>query len=263
MKKVLKRNGAPPLLDAYLRANPSNDWEQFTGNDRDGASEVRGALQRDQRGLCAYCEIDLAPGHGRGLDDFRVEHFHPKKPHQPPPNHALHWQNLLAVCTGGNARDVAARERFTSPDHSCDVPKENHNWVGQILDPLTDIPAFPPLFAYVESTGAMTVDQSNCPEHLVAKAEASIEKLRLSPSRTEVGADSRLLRFRKAVIDALREELGAHLASGLSLPEAAEQVAEVHFPSSPDSTWSAFFSCIRWYLGPAAERRLTAIGYQG
>jgi len=263
MKKVLKRDNVPPLLGAYVQVNPNNDWEQFTGNDRDGASEVRKTLQLDQRGLCAYCEIDLAPGHGRGLDDFRVEHFHPKKPHNPPPNRALDWQNLLAVCTGGNAKGVAERERFTSPDHSCDVPKENHNWVGQILDPLTDIPAFPPLFAYVETTGAMMVDHTTCPAPLVAKAEASIDKLRLSPPRTEAGADSRLLRFRKAVIDKLRDELQSHLASGLSLPEAAEQLAQTHFPSGLDGTWPAFFSCIRWYLGPAAEHRLTAIGYRG
>lgn len=263
MKKVLKRGDVPPLLDSYLQTNPNNDWDQFTGNDRNGHAEVKGALRVDQRGLCAYCEIDLALGNGNGLDDFRVEHFHPKKPHNPPPNHALNWQNLLAVCTGGNVRDLAASARFTSPDHSCDVPKENHNWVGQILDPLTDIPAFPPLFSYEENSGAMLVNRASCPAHLVVKAEASIEKLRLSPQQTATTPDSRLLRFRKAVIDKLREELQVRLESGLTVPEASERLAEAHFPANHDSPWPAFFSCIRWYLGPAAEARLQAIGYQG
>lgn len=263
MKKVLKRGNVPPLLDAYTQANPNNDWVQFTGNDREGHSEVKGVLRNDQRGLCAYCEIDLALGNGQGLDDFRVEHFHPKKSHHPPLNHALDWKNLLAVCTGGNAKDVAEKTRFTSPDHSCDVPKADHNWVGQILDPLTDIPAYPPLFSYEENTGAMIVDEASCPAHLVAKAEASIERLRLSPQQTAATPDCRLLRFRKAVIDKLRDELQSYLASGISVPEASEQLAIALFPSNHDTSWPAFFSCIRWYLGPAAESRLHAIDYQG
>jgi len=65
MKKVLKRGNVPPLLDSYLQTNPNNDWDQFTGNDRNGHAEVKGALRVDQRGLCAYCEIDLALGNGK------------------------------------------------------------------------------------------------------------------------------------------------------------------------------------------------------
>ncbi len=263
MKKVLKRSNVPPLLNKYLVANPDNEWKQFTGNDRNGHAEVKGALRADQRGLCAYCEIDLALGDGHGLDDFRVEHFYPKKPHHPPPNHALNWQNLLAVCTGGNARGVAASARFTSPDHSCDVPKANHNWVGKILDPLTDIPAFPPLFSYEENTGAMAVDRVSCPADLIEKAEASIDKLRLSPPQTSTTPDSRLLRFRKAVIDKLREDIQVRLESGYSVPEASAQLAEAYFPASHNLSWPAFFSCIRWYLGPSAERRLHEIDYRG
>lgn len=259
MKKTLKRSNLQLQLNSYQQANPNNDWDQFTANNRNGYNEVKNALRADQRGLCAYCEIDLALGNGEGLDDFRVEHFHPKKPHNPPPNYALNWQNLLAVCTGGNVRDLAVRTRFTSPDHSCDVPKANHNWVGQILDPLTNIPAFPPLFSYKENSGAMVVDTS-CPAHLVAQANASIQKLCLSPQTTQ---NTRLLRFRKAVIDTLRNEIDNLIESGFTVEQASDCLAKTYFPANHNSPWPAFFSCIRWYLGPAAEAHLRAIGYQG
>lgn len=255
MKKLLKSQPTPTHLDAYLTANPNDDWEQFKGNDRDGHEQVKGALKADQRGLCAYCEIDLLAGNGHGLDDFRVEHFIPQAPHNPPPNHALDWQNMLAVCSGGNARYVADPQRFTSPECSCDVPKQNNNWMGIVLDPINDIPAFPLLFAYQEHDGQMQVSDS-CPAHLVDKATNSISNFNLKTR-------SFLNRSRKAVIDQLRVEIEARLDAGGAESVAADQLAQVYFQSGTTATWPAFFSCIRWYLGPAAERHLQSINYQG
>ena len=114
MKKVRKSPMIPQALTDYVVANPNADWEDFRNETANGYAVVKQQLTADQRGLCAYCEIDLHIHAQNGLDDFRVEHFHPKKPHNPPPNHALEWQNLLAVCTGGNIRDLEIRERFTS-----------------------------------------------------------------------------------------------------------------------------------------------------
>jgi uncharacterized protein (TIGR02646 family) len=113
MKRVNKSAVVPPLLDAYVQANPNDEWEQLKGNDRYANAQVKATLIHDQRGLCAYCEIDLAQYKGKGLDDFGVEHFHPKKrPPNPPPNHGLDWQNMLGVCSGGSSRDVNARLNF-------------------------------------------------------------------------------------------------------------------------------------------------------
>lgn len=151
MKKVNK-SGVPERLGNYLEANPNDTWEQLRGNARDVYDAIKAQLRVDQRGLCAYCEIDLADGHGVGLDDFRVEHFHPKSPHTPPPNRSLGWSNLLGVCTGGNAKGICLPSRFSSPDHSCDVPKGDLDWTALILNPLTDIPSFPMLFRFDESS---------------------------------------------------------------------------------------------------------------
>jgi uncharacterized protein (TIGR02646 family) len=59
-----------------------------------------------QRCLCTYCEIKIADGTsdaeiGAKTHEQRVEHFHPKDDVNLPPNWALHWPNLWAVCQGG------------------------------------------------------------------------------------------------------------------------------------------------------------------
>lgn len=263
MKKVIKSATVPTLLEAYRQANPLDDWDQFRGNNQDGYQAVKASLTFDQRSLCAYCEIDLASGNGKGLDDFRVEHFFPKKLHKPPPNRSLEWNNLLAVCTGGNTKFLAAKDRFTMPDCSCDVPKGSMDWTGSILNPLTDIPAFPRLFRYEEQNGAMVVDAALCPPELKEKAEATIQLLHLSPPFLEKKSRSRLQRFRVAIIDKIREEIGELLQAGFDESTAAAQLAEAHFSANRDKPWPAFFTCIRWYLGSAAETRLKEIGFNG
>ena len=97
MKKIKKSHIPPSNLSEYVRNNPNDEWSQFKGNDRDGGAQVKSSITSDQKGLCAYCEIDLAPGKNVGLDDFRVDHFHPKRPHAPPPNHSLEWDNMLGA----------------------------------------------------------------------------------------------------------------------------------------------------------------------
>lgn len=258
MKKVDKSHPAPNGLTKYLASNTLDNWDQFRGNAQDAFEEVKAQIIRDQGGLCAYCEIDTCISvNGVGLDDFRVEHVHPKGmvgSH----NYTLDWANLLGVCHGGSQLSVAIRSRHTSPDHSCDVPKGNQNLVGVILDPVNDVPAFPNLFQYIEQgldAGKITVDESNCPDGLKAKAEQTIEKLRLDAPR--------LNRLRKGVIDKLREEIDNALISGQSLDDAMDNFAKVFFTPTANGYWQPFFSCIRWYLGEAAEKRLHAINYQG
>lgn len=257
MKKVNKSPDIPHLLRTYLEENPDDNWKDgFKQNEPDGYKDVKKQLINDQKGLCAYCEIDLASGHGKALDDFRVEHFHPENPHDPPPNHALDWFNLLGVCTGGNQRSVVDN-RFSKPDYSCDVPKSNKNWVGFILNPLHDIPAFPRLFKYIEQgndAGKIEVDETLCPIDLRLKAENTLQKLRLNAPR--------LMRFRAAVIDELRDQFSHLLDSGLSEQDALNYLAKGLIPDL-DSHLPAFFTCIRWFLADAVENRLFEIGFDG
>jgi uncharacterized protein (TIGR02646 family) len=260
MKKVNKSMLVPQGLDDYLQENPNDTWGDFRNNDQAAHKVVQNTLRSDQRGLCAYCEIDLARYHGVGHDDFRVEHFHPKKrPPEPPPNWDLEWHNLLAVCRGGSEKYLGDNSRSTSPDHSCDVPKNEQNLTGVILNPLEDIPAFPPIFEFDESGGMQVA--LNCPELLRDKAEKTIQYLHLDLRANVIS--HRLRRLRKAVIDNLRNQIMAELSMGKTEIEAASELAEIYFSSQQNSQWPAFFSCIRWYLGPSAEARLQAIDYNG
>ncbi|MEN9425280.1 MAG: hypothetical protein RL122_2663 [Pseudomonadota bacterium] len=254
MKKVNKLTETPDTLWQFQQENPFATWEHFRNESNGGYRQVKEQLTIDQRGLCAYCEIDLHDGAGKGLDDFRVEHFIPKKPHNPPPNHALEWQNLLATCCGGNVRDLAASARFTSPDHSCDVPKSNHNWSETILNPL-DMPAFPRLFRFDEATGEMMVDEKSCPPDLQDKARETIRCLRLSAPR--------LQKLRLPVFEILNEQIQAFASSGMDMEEAVALLAEALLPEEIEVPLPAFFTSIRWYLGNAAEERLNTINYNG
>lgn len=261
MKKLNKAGEWPPLLATYHDANPDEDWDNFRDIEG-GYEQVKIQLRQDQRELCAYCEIRMATFAGHGLDDFRVEHFHPKKPHLPPPNHALNWLNLLAVCCGGNVRGIGDTSLFTTPNHSCDVPKSNKNLTNKILNPLTDIPAFPPLFEYTEQ-GDMTVSE-NCPQALAEKAANTINELLLDPTPTKAAVSPRLKRLRRTVIDSLREQLTEALSRhGNDWDAATRWLCEVYFPENTGESWPSFFSCIRWYFGPTAEERLEAIGFDG
>ena len=48
---------------------------------------------------------------------------------------------------------------------------------------------------------------------------------------------------------------------GLELDAALEVLADTYF--NADEDWPAFFTTIRWYLGPHAENRLKTLAYKG
>lgn len=257
MKKVNK-SITPNLLDQHLITNPLDNWEQFRDNNQNAYTEVKTTLTSDQCGLCCYCEIDICNCNGMGLEDFRVEHFIPKSPHTPPPNHSLNWSNMLGCCAGGNQKDVYDSKRFTAPDFSCDVPKGNQNLSGIILDPLNDIPASHNLFKYTmlgSQIGEMKVDNTNCPNHLQTKAANSITYLNLNSER--------LTSQRAAVIEHLQEKIEAELASNTDIETAMLGLASFYLTKDSKNTWPAFFSCIRDFFGTYAEKHLASVGYDG
>ena len=253
MKKIEKSAITPPVLGEYFRVNPTNDWENFRRkNNRYKA--VASQIRKDQKGLCAYCEINfLEKTSEKNSADFRVEHFHPKSPHTPPPNWSLDWSNLLGTCHGGSQKDVVDPTRFTAPDLCCDVPKMDFDWTNDILNPISDIPAFPLIFKFFESSGKIDVDETVCPKNISARAKDSVLMLKLNAPR--------LMLLRKATIEAIKDQIAQSIERGLSPSDASDEIAEALYKSNQSENWPAFFSCIRWYLGVSAENRLTAIGY--
>ena len=244
MKRVSK-GLEPQMLRDLAQVEPNADWDRVR-NSRARYSQIKEQIISDQIGLCAYCEIELLPAANGLLADFRVEHFYPKSPHLPPPNRATAWDNLLGACHGGSQRDVVDPCRFTPPDFCCDVPKGNINLVGQILNPLDDVPAYPCIYKF--DNGIISVDHAVCPPELVQKASRTIAELRLDAER--------LNRLRREVIEAIQDQILALGTEYGGADEVAEALFEEDFASPPE-----FFSCKRWYLGQAAEKRLTDLGY--
>lgn len=256
MKKVLKKADIPPLLRRYKEINPTATWDQFRASPA-RKREIKEALLIDQGGLCAYCEIDLLEKDESGDADLRVEHFHPKTDTSTTHNWHLDWNNLMACCHGGsnpNVRDAV--NRSTSPDHSCDVPKEDTNLDGIILNPL-EIPHSPALFRCERTTGSLKVHEENCNAAAISqmKAQKTIDELRLDANR--------LKRLRKEVLDTLNQNIGQLLLANKEPGEAREQLAKALLKKDENDKWPRFFTSIRAYLGSEAEKQLIDIGYTG
>jgi uncharacterized protein (TIGR02646 family) len=253
VKYIKKSAVAPQVLSDYLTINPLKDWDAFRSK-VGRYNKVATNIKFDQRGICAYCEIDfLEKSSKNNVSDFRVEHFHPKSPHTPPPNWGLSWTNLLGTCHGGSQKNVVDATRFSAPNLCCDGPKKDFDWTNDILDPLNDIPAFPPIFKYSASNGEINVDSENCPVGILKKAEGSLSKLKLNLPR--------LMTMRLQIIEELGDLIESEINQGLTSAQAAEVVSTAMYKESETDNWPAFFSCIRWYLGTAAEERLKTIGY--
>lgn len=255
MKKVSK-GIEPGLLENYRTAKPGNTWKQFTGK-KGRRNETQDQIKADQGGLCTYCEIDLLQGSGSDESDFRVEHFHPKSDETTSHNWHLDWQNLLGCCHGGSQKNVAdASNRFTSPDHSCDVPKDDKSLDDVILNPL-HLPAFPRLFSCSRSNGRLSVESVNC-----EKANISAEKAQNTVDELNLDA-VRLRRLRKAVLDQLNDQMQTLMAGGLPVGAARARLASMNLKKNPLGHWPKFFTSIRGYLGNEAEKHLISSHYSG
>jgi len=255
MKTVKKSAPGPVLLVNYAAINPNNTWQQFRKS-KHRKKQIKTQLFNDQRGLCAYCETKLLlnPGNAEA-DDFRVDHFHPKAPHAPPPNWALDWTNLLGCCHGGSSKKVSDPSRFDPKNSSCDVPKKDFNWVGAILDP-QKIPPLEMLFSFKANgadAGEISVDASRCPATLNPQATASITNLNLNATRLKLA--------RTAAIEQMTKELSALIAAGNTPNPAATLAAQFLDPQQPQ--WTAFPTCTRWVLGVQADQYLATNNFAG
>ena len=270
MKKVRKSTSPPEELVDFIARNPigahGHTWRAFD-DERSAKRVVQHRLFHDQKGLCAYCEIDLTftqnnQGGEAPKGDLRIEHFHPKS--DTSRNWAFDWNNMLAVCTGGDERALMDEARIAvgKRDHHCDSPKGEKNLDGVILNPLTDIPAFPSLFEedpirntseelYLRpNANACEAVGSDCLE----KARRTLEELHLN---------CRLLaQLRRRSVGKWIDSITGFVGKGMSYDDAIEEVMRIAF--DPDAeTWPPFFSTVRAHFGVAAEKRLRFIQYDG
>lgn len=144
MKHCRKDPDAPVPIEAFRTAKPTGSWDEFKDADRDGYNLVVERLGQDQRGLCAFCELDVSE------NNRQVAHFHPKSDSAAGTNWGLEWSNMWLCCKGGTQTWLIASEEYTRPlpqNRSCDENKTDRVLDGLILRP-SDVPAFPRIFRY-------------------------------------------------------------------------------------------------------------------
>jgi uncharacterized protein (TIGR02646 family) len=274
----------PPTLSAYRTAQPDGTWNDMRDDPLHGGQQayrdIKRTLLKAQRCLCAFCETKLADGTSDAQLDARkheqrVEHFHPKSDMVQPPNWALDWPNLWAVCMGGSNPDKQIQEDVIYPlpeNLSCDAYKEYQVSVGKlpaapegwILAP-NETPAFPPLFQYSpdgvpepnpDNCASVTLPNNQYPDTITLVSK-TVEHLNLGCPR---------LNRNRLVAKATLEKMitFARTRSPGAPPEVIlTNLARRYFSNDPDSAWCEFFSLIRWRLGATAEQHLQSIHFNG
>lgn len=260
MKKVNKFD-IPQKLEIYFTNNPTKTWLDFKKS-KNRYEDIIDKLKKEQGGVCCYCENNFHQ-ELTIIGDFRVEHFHPKSDtSNPTKNWNLIWSNLLGCCTGGNQNienPDFLKERYilNHEDRHCDVLKDNNNWDDEILNPLSEIPAFPPIFK-VSSIGEMSVLEENC-----NNANVDIRKAKNCLDEKKLNLNSPILKkWRKSVIDNLRNKMIDTDDIELIM-EYTEDLLSTYLLKNTHGNYSPFFTTIRSYFEEDAEDFLRLHDYDG
>jgi uncharacterized protein (TIGR02646 family) len=271
VKRVLK-GVEPPALTTYRDANPRAKWQEMQNdladNGQQACLDCREQAIINQKGLCAFCEIDI---HDNLSLRCRVEHFHPKSDTSTKHNWALDWQNMLGVCSGGSQPGITDSSFYMPPTRenlSCDahkdrmiqsgmLPKESEGW---ILNPL-QLTASPSLFRIKKGSGEIEPDSSACQdcepwpdnrhENLETLVQHSIDMFNLNCDR--------LIQTRLKIIHNIEHNKKQQRQKGFNAQQGLNNLAQHYFCKE----WRGFFTTIRFCLKPAAEAYLTKIGFQG
>jgi len=286
--KTVVRPGEPQVLVKYRLAQPESSWDEMKDDPYHGGQtayrEVKVTLVRGNRCLCAYCESRIAAGTSdeeiaASRRDQRVEHFHPKSDLKRPPNWAMHWQNMWAVCHGGSdwppkgePLDPAKQLPPLEDNLTCDAFKDQqiskgllqNSPEGWILSP-DQIPPFPNLFQFapdgtpephMQNCAVAIIPGNNHPDTYSIVAE-TVRQLNLGCTR--------LNRNRRIVRSRLEKQIARERKRHAGQPAANVllQLARHLFSNNSANPWPEYFTLVRWRLGKPVELRLQEIGYQG
>ncbi len=285
--KSCARETEPNSLRAFRVALPNATWEQMRNDALNSGqvaySEIKTALVRGQRGLCAYCEIRISKsldpaGIAASANEQRVEHYHSKSDQSGTTNWALEWSNLWIVCNGGSLRPaggVAANAIYYLPplpdNLSCDSFKERQIATGklpvahegQLLSP-DYVPHSPIIFDY-ESNGLIKA-HGNCDSISIPKDHRMPTRSLIEQTILHYNLNCPRLKRGRRIVSAQLEKLISQTRTRM-LGTPPEQVVTIlarrMFTANAGTLWLEYFTLIRARLGAAAEDHLKAIKYAG
>ncbi|EDN71204.1 conserved hypothetical protein [Beggiatoa sp. PS] len=183
MKKVKQFDMLPEDLQQFLTTYPPDkrnkqDWNAFRNHESGKTyNNLIQALIDIQRGLCAYCEINLIE------NDYQIEHFHPKSDICSEMDWMFEITNLFAACKGGTQTNLFGTKtrhpdlnRCLPPikkNRSCGEAKDDNVMDDEILKP-SELPISPSLFSITrkpsvgivnknkDKEGALKVNENTC-----------------------------------------------------------------------------------------------------
>lgn len=259
--KRINKSSPPNELTVYADASPTENWESFRNhNGSEDYKNIRRIVLKDQGGLCGYCEkkIDSLAEHHQ-----RIEHYHSKSDTQGSHNWALDWENIFAVCIGGNNTDPTL---YPLPDNlSCDSYKDHLIGKGRLakacegyyLNPL-QVVSTASLFTFDKATGRLGVDVDAC--QLLAGSQNQYETVEKLVIKTIDILNLNCYRLCDDRLKVLREwNQQISKARQVNNIHIHQQLAQRWF-SKP---WPSFFTTRRILLGSHAENYLKSINYNG
>ena len=270
MKRALKGD-EPPALLTYRHAMPQGTWEEMRNDalhqGRQAYMDCRSTVILDQKGLCAFCEIDI-----RDNDPLkcRVEHFHAKSDHDSAHNWALDWNNMIGVCNGGSYKYLHADGFYLEPlseNLSCDAHKDRkiqknelpEQCEGWILNPL-QIALFPCLFQLMKSSGELKPNSVTCATVNISENQHQTTEQLVEHTIIMLNLNcDRLTKERLKVLYDIERNKKHQRQAGYDAQQGLSNLVERYFRIQ----WPGFFTTIRLCLGDVAEAYLRDIQFQG
>jgi len=252
VKRVLPLTEPTLGLRKFLSDEKNGNWEQFRNyvdyydsNRNSAYKELMLALEYRQRGLCAYCEIDLKD------IDRQIDHFHPKSDKPEGVDWTFIYTNLFAACKGGDYPFAPESKRFLKPakkNLSCGAYRGNKVLNDDILNP-AELPTTPSVFL-VNDAGEIKVDMAACKTAVIHddRAQATIDKLNLNCTR--------LKNARSEIWRKLEEDFQLLTEEGESDSEALSKLASDYLLPDEKGKLQEFFTTIRSYCGHYSESLL-------
>lgn len=266
MKPIVPLTELPEEAASYVEAIGELDgpraWNSFKDNCRNGYDSLKEALNRHQRGICAYCEIDLVAPRRRpnqhliDIPDMEVEHFHPKHREENGMRWVFEPSNLFLSCRNnshGSALDDP--NRIDSPA-SCGTFKGGNNPDDL---PLDDRPLRPSELPAVGSAVSIDLQNGSISAHVANCRAASVLESRVQATIKFFNLDCmRLRRARAGIVPGLGDQLLNYMAQlGGDDAAARRMMAEDMLLADSEGGLPPFFSTIREFLQPEAEDVLT------
>jgi len=249
------------LLAQYLvEADPAS-WRQFRNENRAAYDELCADLDRRQRGLCAFCEIDLLTSVGTNARE--IEHWRPKSLDTPPD---VRWtfgiDNLQLGCLGGSYRYPTVDQDRTGdpapgPNRSCGAIKGGRDPAQSINGFMPyrpeDLPEYPAMFTVSDDGTLRPVADCGTFGLDVDRLQTTIDFLGLNCTRLKQARRAIMQSLNAALLDYVDNSGGATVDDRFDA--AFEELARDTAPDI-EGQLPRFVTTIRSFFGREFESLL-------